>query len=294
MEKLGRYRILERLGADALGELSRAHDTRVGRTVALRIVSPAIAADQTRRQALLGDASAARALSHPHVAALFDAGEEDGRVFLAHEYMTGRSLRAHMTGTPLDVNRALEFAVQLASGVAEGHRLGLLHLNLGPSTVFITRTDKVKIVEFGLSSWTEGGLRRRAIAERLDSGQELSAPAAGNLVEYMSPEQILAGRADSRSDIFSLGALFYEMATGRNPFGASTPEATALNVLHLQPPPASRTNPALPRKFDAILAQVMAKSTDARYHEAAGLTADLRALTGRLYVNAPGLSPRPR
>lgn len=284
MESFGRYTILERLHVGALGELSRARDTRVGRTVALRVVSPLIADDETRRKALVADASAAKALSHPHVAALFDVGEEDGRLFLAHEYVTGRSLREHMTGTPLNPNLALEFAVQLADAVAEGHKLGLVHGNLGPSTVFVTPTEQTKIIGFGLSSWTTGGLGRKAIAEQLDSGQELSTRGANDIVPYMAPEQILTGRADPRSDVFSLGVVLHEMVTGCEPFGSATAEATAVNVMSVDPPPASRKNPALPGGFDAILARAMAKSLDARYPTAAEMAADLRALADQLHV----------
>ena len=189
MENFGRYRILERLGADALGELLRARDTRVGRTVALRIISPIVVGGPGRRDALMADASAARALSHPHVAALFDAGEEDGRVFLAHEYVTGRSLRGNVMGKPLSASRTIEFAIQIADGVAEGHRLGLVHAGLDPSTVFITDKDKAKIVDFGLAAWTSAGLRRRAVTEQLAGGKAISARGAGDVARWMSPEQ---------------------------------------------------------------------------------------------------------
>jgi eukaryotic-like serine/threonine-protein kinase len=283
MATIGRYKILERLGEGALGELLRARDTRGGRTVALRLVAPRIAGDRARRDALLSDASKARALSHPHVAALFDVGEEDGRVYLAHEYVPGRSLREHMGGVPLSAARALECGLQLAEGVAEGHRLGLAHASLGPTTVFITERDKTKVVDFGFSGWTTGGLGRQAIAGQLAGGEEPPAPDAGRLACYMSPEQILTGRADYRSDIFSLGVLVFELATGRNPFGATGAEAAALNVLRLEMPSVSRTSPALPERLDEVLARATAKSPEARYGSAAAMAADLRALAGRSF-----------
>ncbi len=280
METFGRYTILERLGANALGDLLRARDTR-GRTVALRIVSPVVADGSARREALLADAAAARALSHPNVAALFDAGEEAGRVYLAHEYVAGQSLRERMCGMPLNAMRALEFTLQLAGGVAEGHRLGLVHASLGPTTVFITDKDKAKILDFGLQAWTAEGQRRRAIAGQLDRGQEPDGPDAGRVVCGMSPEQILTGRADYRSDIFSLGVLVYEMVTGRNPFSAISAQAAALNVLRLDAPPAFRASPVLPARLDAILARAMAKGLEARYPSALAMAADLRSLVGR-------------
>ena len=289
METLGRYTILDRLGAGALGELLRARDTRGGRTVALRVVAPPIADDRARREALLSDASKARALSHPHVAALFDVGEEDGRLCLAHEYVVGRSLRECLCGVPLSAARALECGVQLADGVAEGHRLGLVHASLGPSTVFINERDKTKIVDFGLSDWTTEGLRRQAIAGELAGGDEPSVAAAGQLVCYMSPEQILTGRADCRSDVFSLGVLVFEMVTGRSPFSGASAAEGALNVLRIETPSVSRLSPALPARLDEVLARATEKSPGARYASAAAMAADLRALSGPILQ---AVSPR--
>ncbi len=280
MQAFGRYRILERLGSGALGELLRARDTRRGRTVALRIVTPLINDDRARREALLADASAARGLSHPNVAALFDAGEEDGRAYLAHEFVAGRTLGERGCGMSLDAARALECGIQLADGLAEGHGLGLAHGSLGPSTVVITERDRTKILDFGLSAWTAEGMRRQAIAAQLTAGDEASAPGDGHVVCYMSPEQILTGRADERSDIFSLGVLLCEMVTGRNPFDAASPGAAALNVLRLETPPVSLASPALPARLDEILARATAKDPEARYASAAAMAADLRALGG--------------
>lgn len=280
METLGRYRILDRMGADALGELLRARDTRVGRTVALRVVSPLVVDDPARRNALLADASAARALSHPNVAALFDAGEDAGCLFLAHEFVAGRPLRDYMMGTPLSTDRAIAFAVHLADAVAEGHRLGLVHGALDPSTVFITEKDKTKIVDFGIAGWTSDGLSRRAIAAQFAAGSPITAPGADDIVQWMAPEQILYGRADCRSDVFSLGAIVYEMATGRNPFSAGTPEESAMNVLTAAAARPSVLSPALPAGLDGILARAMAKSPADRYGSAARMTTDLRALNG--------------
>jgi eukaryotic-like serine/threonine-protein kinase len=285
MESFGHYTILERLPSGAMGELARARDVRLGRTVALRIVSQAISSDASSREAILAAAAAATALSHPHIAALFDFGEEGGRVFLAHEYATGQSLRGHLAGRPIDSNLVLELAVQLADAVAEGHRQGVVHGNLSPSTIFLTPTDKTKIIGFGFAAWTSGGLERKAIADALAAGQDPASPSANGVVPYMAPEQLLSGRAEPRSDVFSLGVVIYEMLTGRAPFGSDTAGATAVKVLQGTPPPASRQNAALPSGFDAILTKALAKSLDARYGSAAEMAADLRALARQLNVN---------
>lgn len=284
MDSFGHYTILERLHAGAMGELSRARDARLGRTVALRIVSPDIAAAPERRDALLADAAAAAALSHPHIAALFDFGEEAGRLYLAHEYVPGQSLRALMTGQPIDVELALEFVVQLADALAEGHRQGVVHGNVCPATIFVTPTDQTKIIEFGLASWTSGGMARAAIARQLGAGEDPAAPGARDVVPYMSPEQLLTGRVEPRSDIFSLGVVLHEMLTGRAPFEADTAGSTAVKVLQGSLPPATRENPSLAKGFDAILTRAMAKSLDARYPSASAMAADLRALAAQLNV----------
>jgi TolB-like protein len=284
MEIFGHYTVLERLSTGALGELSRARDTRLGRTVALRIVSSDVIADPVRRDALLSDASAASALSHPHIAALFDFGEADGHIYLAHEYVPGQPLQALLTAKPFDLALAIEFAVELADAVAEGHRQGTVHGDIRPSTIFITPTDQTKIVGFGLSHWTTGGIERGRISAELAVGNEPSTPNAATIVPYMSPEQVLGDRTDVRSDVFSLGVVLYEMLTGRAPFASDTPGRTAMKVLQATPLPPTRQNPALPAGVDAILARAMSKSLEARYPSAAPLVAELRALAGQLNV----------
>jgi serine/threonine-protein kinase len=279
MDQVGRYTILERLGRDALGDLLRARDVRLGRTVALRFVSPAIVEDPSRRAALLADAEAARALSHPHVSTLFDAGEVDGHVFLAHEFVAGRPLAAQLAGVPLGAGRVIEIAVQIAGGLAEGHARGLVHGAMGPAAVFITDKEKAKIVDFGLSAWTDEGRARLKVAEALDRGARVAVPDAAALASRMAPEQILTGRADARSDVFSLGVLVFEMATGTNPFFHPAADRAALDVLCVQPPPPSTIHRSLPGGLDAILARAMEKSPQARYASAGEMLALLRGLS---------------
>ncbi len=284
MESLGHYTILERLRVGALGELVRARDVRLGRTVALRLVSPALIEDAAHREAFLAAAAAAAALSHPHITALFDFGEESGQVFLAHEFVPGQSLRTLLTGKPVEAGLALEFAVQLADALAEGHRQGVVHGNICPSAIFITPTDQTKIIGFGLAGWTSGGTERRTIAEQLAAGSDSDVPGANAVVPYMAPEQLLAGRMDHRADVFSLGVVLYEMLTGRAPFGSSTAGATAVKVLQGTPPPPSNQNKSVPVGFDAIVAKALAKSLDARYSSASDMVADLRALAAGLHI----------
>jgi eukaryotic-like serine/threonine-protein kinase len=285
METFGHYTILERLRTSPLGELFRARDARLGRTVALRLVNPEVVADPARRDALLADAAAASTLSHPHVAALFDFGEEGGRIFLAHEFVPGQSLQTLLASArPFDVPLAIEFAVQLSDALAEAHRLGIVHGNIAPSTIFITPTDQAKVIDFGLAQWTTGGRDRAAIARELSKGAEPSSADAAHIVPYMSPEQVLSDRIDCRTDVFSLGAVLYEMLTGRPPFGSEMPGQTAMRILQDTPPPASTRNPDLPPGFDAILTRAMSKNLDARYATATAMAAELRRLAEQLHV----------
>jgi TolB-like protein len=284
MESFGHYTILERIGEGALGELYRARDTRLGRTVALRLVSPDLVSDQARKDALLADAAAAAGLSHPHIAALFEFGEEHGRVFLAHEFVPGQSMQALFVGRPFDVNLALEFSVQIADALAEGHRQGIVHGELRPATIYVTPKDQTKVIDFGFGSWTAAGAARRAVAEQLATGHEPAIPHGDTLAMYLSPEQVLGERADGRSDVFALGVILYQMLTGRAPFVGGTPGGTALKILQTTPPPPSRQIRTLPVGFDNIAARALAKSLDKRYASTSLMAADIRALADELNV----------
>jgi eukaryotic-like serine/threonine-protein kinase len=293
MDSFGHYSIQERVHVCELGELMRARDPRLGRTVALRIVSPDIVSDPVRRDALMADAAVASALLHPHIAALYDFGEEGGRVFLAHEFVAGQPLRTHLAGKPLDIELALEFAVQLADAVAEGHAQGIVHGNLCPSTIFITPTDQAKIIGFGLGSWTSSGRERTAITKQIVAGTDPTTPHAATVVPYMSPEQVLGSRVDARTDVFSLGLVLYEMFTGRRPFSADNAVDTAVLILQGTAEPASRVNPKLPPELDAILGRATAKSLDAR-PSAAQLAAELRSLARTLNIRVTAEVVRPK
>lgn len=302
MENFGHYTILEPLRTGALGELSRARDARLGRTVALRLASAEVTADPARRDALLAGAAVAGSLSHPHIAALFDFGEHDGRIFLAHEFIPGQPLHALLSAKPFDPSLALELAVQLADAVAEGHRHGVVHGDIRPSTIFLTPTDQAKIIGFGLAEWSTGGIERRQIVEDLSAGCDPSTPNAAVIVPYMSPEQVLGGAGDARSDVFSLAVVLYEMLTGRLPFGSDTPGKTAVKILYGTQLPPSRQNPGLAAGFDGIFVRALSKSLEARYPSAIPLAADLRALAGQLNLRvtaelqhaAPAAPPKPR
>ena len=282
MAAIAHYNILEPIGSGALGEVFRARDTQVGRTVALKIVDPSIVADAERLERLARDAEAAMRLSHPNIATLWDAGETAGKAYLAYEYIVGRSLREEAGGVAMNVRRALDLAIQLADGVADAHAHGVLHGDLRPGTVMVTAKGSAKILEFGMAAWTKGGQLRATAAKNPDA----LPPEAVAVVAYLSPEQIVGVPVDARSDVFSLGVLTYELVTGRNPYAADTASRTVVNVIKAHPTAPSEVNPSSPRELDPVLARALAPEIGERQQSAAALAAELRSVAATLDVRS--------
>jgi serine/threonine protein kinase len=274
---VGPYRFLERLGEGGLGEVYRARDTRLGRTVAVKCVPAAIAASPGPRARLLTVVHALKALSHPRIAELYDVVEEGDDLFLVSEYVEGETLAQIIGGRPLNPRRAAELAAQIADALATAHAAGVLHLDLRPETVIVTRKGQVKLLDIGLSDFSRTGEARRRVAAGASSVEASPTVSLG----YLSPEQALGENEDARSDIFSLGTIFYEMLTGEAPFHGRDAGATVISVLGTTPPPASQRNPAVPRYYDAVAARMLAKSLQGRYDNAATAAAALRGLADR-------------
>ena len=269
------YNLLERLGAGAFGDVYRARDMKVGRTVALMTPPLEMTSDPDRRARFLRDARAAVALNHPNIAALFDVVEQGDRCYLAYEFAAGPSLRDEMGS--VNTRRAVELAAQIADALAEGHSRGLIHGDLRPDNIVVTPKGSAKILNFGLAPWTAGGQARMAASTADGVGSDPQGVAA-----YLSPEQSLGGKIDERSDIFSFGVILYEMLTGRNPFAGATPAATAVNIVSVTPPPASTVNPSLTSDIDALLTRVLAKPLEARPASALSVSSDLRRIVTAL------------
>ena len=296
------YTILQQVADHGtLGELHRVRDERTGRTVALRIVREEYAAGW-RRDKLLASAAAARTVSHPHVAALYDFGEADGKLFLAHEFVPGQSLASLLDGRPMELHLAVALAIHLADALAEGERAGLLHGDLEPASVIVTPADQAKLIDLGFTSWTSGGAARRKLSAEVSVGQEWwedGFPGPRNRpASYMSPEEVLGQRLDRRSDIFSLGVMLYQMVTGQVPFGGATDAGTALKIVQASPPSVSRVNPSVPAKLDAVVTRMLAKNVDGRYQRAADVASELRQIAADLEVRTlgarqPDRPPRP-
>jgi serine/threonine protein kinase len=284
LEALGHHRILDRVGSGGIGELYRARDTRLGRTTALRVVARRIAGDPDGRERFLRDAQAAAALSHPNIAALYEIGEDQNELFLVLEFVPGEVLEHMIGGRPLHPRRAVEFAAQIADGLAEGHAHSIVHRDIASRNIIVTPKDKAKIVDFGLAAWTRGGTAREH-ASGADAAAAFAAagPALSTLAS-MSPEQARGDSVDHRTDLFSLGAVLFEMLSGRPPFTGNTAAAVALQIAQARPIAPSTVTRTVPPELDAIVARALAKNLDERYDSAAALAAELRSVAAILDV----------
>jgi eukaryotic-like serine/threonine-protein kinase len=283
---IAHYNLLERMGEGAFSEIYRARDTKVGRTVALRLIRDEAFTDQAMRSAFLEDARAAAKLSHPNITTLFDVGEYEGGSYLAYEFASGISLRQECAGRAVNPRRAVELAGHIADALAEGHAQGLLHTDIRPETILVTHKGSAKLLEFGMAAWTTGGrIRARAVA----SPQALGADAV-SVVSYMSPEQALGGSIDVRTDIFSLGVVLYEMLAGRHPFAAADVGKTLVNVTSAAPPVPDVAGGS--DELWRLVARATAKEIDRRPKTAPTFSSQLRHIAATLDVRAGETPPR--
>jgi serine/threonine protein kinase len=281
------YNLLDRRGEGRLGEVYRARDTKVGRTVALKLVPADTLADAAVRERFFEDARAAAKLSHPNIATLFDVGEHDGGAYLAYEYATGVTVREEMAGQSVAPRRTVDIAIQIADALADGHAAGIVHGDVRLDNIIITPKGSAKLLEFGMSAWTDAGQCRAEAA----ANPERLGPEAMPIVSYMSPEQALGGSADSRTDIFSLGVVLYEMLTGRHPFIGGGVAATVVNIIQATAPGVSSVRDDVPKELDAILSRALAKDISARHQSAASLSSELRSVGVALDVRSGDPEP---
>ena len=284
------YRIVSRLGAGGMGEVYLAQDTKLDRTVALKILPAAVAQDPDRMRRFVQEAKAASALSHPNVAHIYEIGEADGVSFLAMEYVEGQPLSRKIGGRPLEASEILEIDIQAADALDEAHSKGVTHRDIKPANIMITPRGQVKVLDFGLAKITRPGSSDETATEAM------TAPGVIlGTVQYMSPEQALGQPVDHRTDLFSLGAVLYEAATGRPRFSGTTPTETLSQVLHSQPEAIARLNYGISPELERIIRKCLEKDRERRYQSARELLVDLKNLK-RDTGSAPAISasPRPR
>jgi serine/threonine protein kinase len=275
--RIGRYRIVSEIGRGAMGVVYRGEDEALGRSVAIKTILASMASEEQAgylarfRQ----EAKALGGLNHPNIVTVFEFGDEAGVAYLAMEYLEGRELRDLISKRHLDVATAVDIAAQVAEGLAFAHARGIVHRDIKPGNVIVLEGNRAKIMDFGIA-------RVRVSDVQTQAGLLLGSP------RYMSPEQVFGRAVDNRSDIFSLGAVLYEMLTGAPPFDADDVAAIMYRVANAQPGAPSGRNLGVTRTLDLIVARALEKEAAGRYQDASSMAADLRACLPELAIGAAG------
>ena len=279
-QALGPYRMERQIGRGGMGVVYLAEDTRLGRKVAVKILPKEFSTDNARKERLRLEARAAAALSHPAIATVFSIEDLDGRLCLVSEYVRGDTLRAELDHGPLSLDLLLDTGVQVARGLAAAHAAGVIHRDLKPDNIIRSIQGEVKILDFGIARLDAPGA---ASPQRLTAvGQAIGTPG------YMSPEQLDGADVDHRTDIFALGVLLYELATGAHPFAGPTPAATIANVYAADPPQLGGLGGRFPPQLDAIVRKCIRRNRGERYSSALDVARDLQDLReGRLRPPVP-------
>ena len=272
------YRIGERLGAGGMGEVYLAEDTRLGRPVALKFLPAALKADPESRARLLNEARAASLLKSPNIAVTYDIGEHAGSDFIAMEYVEGRLLSSEIKNGPLPLREVVDAGAQIADALDEAHGRGIIHRDIKSANLIRTSRGVVKVLDFGLAKFLDSGARDAGVTKP----QMTVAGMIVGTVSYMAPEQALGHAVDHRSDLFSLGVVLYELATGRTPFAGSSPTEIIDRILHAEPPAPSRFDSAIPEAFDVVVERALEKSPAFRYQSAREMRDDLRTILRQL------------
>ena len=289
---IGRYEIKSLLGEGGMGRVYRAHDTQLGREVALKVLDPLVAADPERVHRFLQEARAASGLNHPNIIAIYEAGESNGVRFIATELVEGRTLREMLAGGPLPLAQALDIAAQVASALAAAHAAGIVHRDVKPENIMVRPDGYAKVLDFGLAKLTDHSASGAHAAP--DAAATMLQTTAGVImgtVAYMSPEQARALKVDVRTDCYSLGAVLFEMITGRQPFTGATGTDVMVAILERDAPLELLRREGLPAQLVWVLAKALDKNPDLRHQNAADLRVDLDRIrrdiaTGAIYADA--------